>query len=79
MHALEFVSRIIDAADRTSQRPINLVASIESARALWDVGRIAGWVSSHPSARLTALLVGVYIYMILKKNSSRPSVRCGGL
>lgn len=41
-------------------KPVNIVASIESARALFNVGQIAGWQSGHGPARggtLTALLV----------------------
>lgn len=52
------VSRMVNSANRAGKEQINLVASIESARALWDVGHIASWTSGSPGVKLTALLVG---------------------
>lgn len=57
----------------------NLVASIESARALWNVGDIAGWRPQSPrldtSLQLRALLVGlVCLFRILAPDS--PPVCC---
>ncbi|TFY69086.1 hypothetical protein EVG20_g3310 [Dentipellis fragilis] len=42
-----------------ARNPVRLVASIESARALWDIGEIARWTSTNGSSRggvLSALL-----------------------
>lgn len=44
-------------AGRTSA--LNLVASIESAKALWSIGDIASW--NHGVAKVSALLVGTVL------------------
>lgn len=52
------ISRVIQSNSELLHRhaePISVVASIESAQALWKVGEIAKWKSKH--VRLTALLV----------------------
>ncbi|EIM85863.1 citrate lyase beta subunit [Stereum hirsutum FP-91666 SS1] len=56
------VSRMINSTGRAGQGPINLVASIESARALWNVGHIASWASGSPGVKLTALLFAAEDY-----------------
>jgi len=51
---------MISTVDRAQGEPVRLVASIESARALWSVGEIAGWSSEYGKERggqLSALLV----------------------
>lgn len=40
---------------RQRPEPLSIVASIESAQALWRIGEIAQWKSKH--GRLSALLV----------------------
>lgn len=40
---------------RQRSEPLSIVASIESAQALWRIGDIAQWKSTH--GRLSALLV----------------------
>ncbi|KAI0057840.1 citrate lyase beta subunit [Artomyces pyxidatus] len=58
---LQTVSYAIEASGR-SDEPINLVASIESARALWGLGEIAGWKDVHRQSRLIALLFAAEDY-----------------
>ncbi|GJJ15673.1 hypothetical protein Clacol_009951 [Clathrus columnatus] len=54
---LNRVSKAISQRTRKSSRePVKLVASIESARALWAVGDIAGWKSPDGVATMSALL-----------------------
>ena len=57
---LDFVSKCISESQIARSLPLRIVASIESATALWHIGDIANWRSdSNGSARsvLTALLV----------------------
>ena len=58
---LDKVSKAISQRWRTRSTtdPIKVVASIESARALWEVGEIAGWKSRDGVISISALLVGV--------------------
>ena len=52
------LSRVVQSnAELLCQRskPLSIVASIESARALWRIGEIAQWKSKH--GHLSALLV----------------------
>ncbi|KAJ7729648.1 Pyruvate/Phosphoenolpyruvate kinase-like domain-containing protein [Mycena maculata] len=55
---LHVVSRAIHAASGASSNPLGLIASIESARASWNLGAIAGWRSDFGKlgGTLTALL-----------------------
>lgn len=58
---LDFVSERVRSAGGP---PVKLVASIESARALFDIGSIAGWKSKHNpefGGSLSALLVSVIV------------------
>ncbi|EKM49597.1 uncharacterized protein PHACADRAFT_214142 [Phanerochaete carnosa HHB-10118-sp] len=64
---LDVVSTQIHAANsrKTSPDPVNIVASIESARALYNVGEIAGWQSKFRpelGGKLTALLFAAEDY-----------------
>ena len=62
---LHHVSDAIHSATRLSPSrvdaaPLKIVSSVESARALWDLGKIASWKSQHGEALggvLSALLV----------------------
>lgn len=59
---LHHVSRQIYATNKETPRnpPLNIVSSVESARASWNLGSIAQWKSEYGSelgGRLTALLV----------------------
>lgn len=61
---LDAVAEVLSEVARdAAPREVRLVASIESARALWDVGDIAGWhardVPENLDVRLGALLVSV--------------------
>ncbi|ETW81540.1 hypothetical protein HETIRDRAFT_439944 [Heterobasidion irregulare TC 32-1] len=60
---LHVVSSAIDASGRAGD-PIRLVASIESARALWNLGNIANWASAHGNSggQLAALLFAAEDY-----------------
>jgi citrate lyase beta subunit len=66
---LDVVAEAVNA-HATDAKELSLVASIESARALWRVGDIAGWCSSHRrdgvQLRVRALLVSL---------SGHPSLR----
>jgi len=42
----------IEQAAGTVHLSVDIVASIESARGLWDIGSIAGWKSQLPNSRL---------------------------
>jgi len=55
---LDKVSQSISqrSSSRPPRDPIKLVASIESARALWSVGDTAGWKSRDGVANICALL-----------------------
>jgi len=56
----EEISRVIQSnPELLHQRPepISIVASIESAQALWRIGEISQWMSKH--GRLSALLVSL--------------------
>lgn len=73
MHSVDelyTVSRTINSTNRAGQGPINLVASIESARALWNVGHIANWSSGSPGVKLTALLVGTYCVALFEDDQA---------
>ncbi|KAJ7505495.1 Pyruvate/Phosphoenolpyruvate kinase-like domain-containing protein [Mycena galericulata] len=61
---LHVVSRAIHAASGSSSNPLGLVASIESARASWNLGAIAAWKSDFgkPGGTLTALLFAAEDY-----------------
>ncbi|KAA1479023.1 beta subunit of citrate lyase [Dentipellis sp. KUC8613] len=63
VQVLHAVSRAIAA--RGVREPVHLVASIESARALWDIGEIARWTSTNGVPRggvLSALLFAAEDY-----------------
>jgi citrate lyase subunit beta-like protein len=50
------------ASSNRRHKPINLVASIESAKSLYNIGEIAGWKSVYGptlGGQVIALLVGV--------------------
>lgn len=53
--------------------PINIVASIESAKALFNIGQIAGWKSelSPGSGNLAALLVRISTTLLLSLRLNR--------
>ncbi|KAH7885092.1 citrate lyase beta subunit [Phlebopus sp. FC_14] len=56
---LHHVSRAIRKATSPSSAPLHVVASIESARAVWNLGEIAGWKSefgAHQGGELASLL-----------------------
>ncbi|TFK74758.1 beta subunit of citrate lyase [Pluteus cervinus] len=67
---LHRVSHAIHSATRSSPSrvdgiPLKIVSSVESARALWDLGRIASWKSQHGEALggvLSALLFAAEDY-----------------
>lgn len=59
---LDFVSELLSSGPRAavSSDPIRLVASMESARAVWDIGAIASWKAlkgAEAGGLLSALLV----------------------
>jgi hypothetical protein len=63
---LHHVSKVLHTASSTSprDRPMHIVASIESARSLWNLGNIAGWKSEYDpeiSGTISALLVRGFI------------------
>lgn len=58
----------MDSTGSTRTEPINIVASIESARALFNIGEIASWKSEFGpllGGRLTALLVSAYVVHVV--------------
>ena len=59
------MSSAIDASGRAGD-PIRLVASIESARALWNLGDIVNWASVHGNSggQLAALLVWSLVALV---------------
>ncbi|GLB38507.1 putative C-C_Bond_Lyase of the TIM-Barrel fold [Lyophyllum shimeji] len=64
---LHYVSQAIYNASKRASRDtvLNIIPSIESARASWNLGAIAGWKSAHGSAsggHLTALLFAAEDY-----------------
>lgn len=64
---LDYVAELLSSGPRsTSSEPIRLVASMESARAVWDIGAIASWKAlkgAEAGGLLSALLVqAVSIY-----------------
>ena len=57
----------LNSSGSNRMEPINIVASIESARALFNIGEIAGWQSEFGAllgGRLTALLVRMSYLLI---------------
>lgn len=48
---------LLDQALEATSGPFSVIASIESAQALWNIGDIAGWRSSTGSAYVSGLLV----------------------
>ena len=68
VHSSKILDEVGDRLRASSKRAVrehhlHLVASIESARALWDIGHIASWQSRHGVAGgvLSSLLVGCYL------------------
>lgn len=63
---LHFASRAIFLSSRSVHRslPLNIIPSIESARGMWNVGRIAAWKSEYDilGGRLSALLFAAEDY-----------------
>lgn len=59
MGDLDKVSQTISQcfSSRSTKKPIQVVASIESARSLWSLGEIAAWKSREGVANVFALLV----------------------
>ena len=57
----ELVSWASSSSSAHRTQPLRLVASIESARALWDVGKIAAWKSHNgpTGGILVSLLVRI--------------------
>lgn len=52
IHSVQDLQYISDAIARSTQQgrrtqPLRLVASIESAKSLWNIGEIAAWTSPH--------------------------------
>lgn len=57
-HIGQEISRVIQSNPELQHQrpePLSVIASIESAQALWKIGEIAQWKSKH--GRLSALLV----------------------
>ncbi|KAG8934818.1 hypothetical protein FRC01_000086 [Tulasnella sp. 417] len=52
----------LDQVLRGTGRSFSIIASIESARAIWNIGEIAGWRSSTGSAAVSALLFAAEDY-----------------
>lgn len=70
---IHHVSREVYTASRNKPRdsPLRIVPSIESARALWNLGGIAGWKSEHGSelgGSLSALLVRFLPFYVYESN-----------
>ena len=69
---LDYVSDAISSSSRNfSQRPIQLVASIESARGIWNLGSVVEWSSSHNpqvGGKLSAILVRC-LYLLIKEKT----------
>ncbi|KAB5594273.1 Citrate lyase subunit beta-like protein [Ceratobasidium theobromae] len=42
IHSVDYLDKVAFLSTKAG-RPLNIIASIESARGLWDAGRIAGW------------------------------------
>jgi citrate lyase subunit beta-like protein len=62
VHSPEYLDRVRDIVEAESKEAVhlNLVASIESARGMWDIEKIAKWTShssGKASLKLQALLV----------------------
>jgi citrate lyase subunit beta-like protein len=58
VHAAEDLQAVSDAIPRRGAR-FNIIASIESAKSLWNLGEIASWSlkGSDEAANVSALLV----------------------
>jgi citrate lyase beta subunit len=74
IHSHQDLDYVSDAVARSSssrgfsQRPLQLVPSIESARGIWNLGSIAGWKSNHNpqvGGELSAILVR-FLYLFIK-------------
>lgn len=70
---LDYVSDLVSSSSRGfSQHPnLQIVASIESARGIWDLGSIAGWKSNHNpqvGGELSAILVRFLYLLITVRN-----------
>ncbi|KAG8951365.1 hypothetical protein FRC04_006136 [Tulasnella sp. 424] len=62
---------LLDQALEATSGPFSVIASIESARALWNIGDIAGWRSSTGSAYVSGLLFAAEDYTSIIRTRSR--------
>ncbi|KZV61508.1 beta subunit of citrate lyase [Peniophora sp. CONT] len=65
VHSIDYldkVASIVDSVAGSMDTPIRLVASIESARSLYNIGSIAGWRHSSGKTRVAGLLFAAEDY-----------------
>ncbi|KAH7345329.1 citrate lyase beta subunit [Rhizoctonia solani] len=49
IHSAEYLDKVASYVLKVRSRPLSIIASIESARGLWDSGHIAGWKAGQGS------------------------------
>lgn len=87
VHSADDLHQISKQMSLSSVFPLRLVASIESAKAMWNLGAIAEWKSSHGpekggalSALLVRTFIGIRLYLLVMLCASQFAAEdCSGI